>query len=79
MIRRINRQLASTAFAAIAFPGDHPMLPLSLFRDHRLVRAAIALLLLYFTLCGAVFLTTQIYQVVVGYSPSPRGSRSPLA
>ncbi len=65
-----------TAFAVIEARGDHPMLPLSLFRNRRLAGAAIALLALFFALSGAVFLTTQIYQVVLGYSPLAAGLRA---
>jgi Major Facilitator Superfamily len=64
------------AFTVIEARSDHPMLPLSLFRNRRLAGAAIALLALFFALSGAVFLTTQIYQVVLGYSPLAAGLRS---
>ena len=65
-----------TAFAVIEARGDHPMLPLSLFRNRRLAGAAIALLALFFALSGAVFLTTQIYQVVLGCRPLAAGLRA---
>ena len=64
------------AFTVIEARSDHPMLPLSLFRNRRLAGAAIALLALFFALSGAVFLTTQIYQVVLGYSPLAAGLRA---
>jgi EmrB/QacA subfamily drug resistance transporter len=64
------------AFAAVEVRSDHPMLPLTLFRDRRVTGAALALLLLFFALAGALFLTTQIYQVVLGYSPLAAGLRS---
>jgi EmrB/QacA subfamily drug resistance transporter len=64
------------AFAAVEVRSDHPMLPLTLFRDRRLAGAALALLVLFFALAGALFLTTQIYQVVLGYSPLSAGLRS---
>ncbi|HEY3869939.1 MAG TPA: MFS transporter [Actinocrinis sp.] len=63
-------------FGVIEARSDHPMLPLSLFRDRRLATAATALLLLFFALSGAVFMTTQIYQVVLGYSPLAAGLRA---
>jgi len=64
------------AFFAIEVRSDHPMLPLSLFRNGRLAGAAIALLALFFALSGTVFLTTQVYQVVLGYSPLAAGLRA---
>jgi EmrB/QacA subfamily drug resistance transporter len=65
-----------TVFGVIEARSDHPMLPLSLFRNRRLAAAATALLLLFFALSGAVFLTTQIYQIVLGYSPLAAGLRA---
>jgi Major Facilitator Superfamily len=64
------------ALVLIEARSDHPMLPLSLLRDRRLAGAATSLLLLFFALSGAVFLTTQIYQVVLGYSPLAAGLRA---
>jgi len=64
------------AFTTIEVRSDHPMLPLSLFRNRRLAGAASTLLALFFALSGAVFLTTQIYQVVLGYSPLAAGLRA---
>ena len=64
------------AFTVIEARSDHPMLPLSLLRNPRLAGAAITLLTLFFALSGAVFLTTQIYQVVLGYSPLAAGLRA---
>jgi len=65
-----------TAFAAVEIRSDHPMLPVSLFRNPRLTGAAVSLLALFFALSGAVFLTTQIYQLVLGYSPLAAGLRA---
>jgi len=64
------------ALVLIEIRSDHPMLPLPVFRNRRLAGAATALLLLFFALSGAVFLTTQIYQVVLGYSPLAAGLRA---
>jgi EmrB/QacA subfamily drug resistance transporter len=63
-------------FAVLEARSDHPMLPLSLLRNRRLATAATALLLLFFALSGTVFLTTQIYQIVLGYSPLAAGLRA---
>ena len=65
-----------TAFAVSQVRSDHPMLPVSLFRNPRLAGAAVSLFALFFALSGAVFLTTQIYQVVLGYSPLAAGLRA---
>jgi EmrB/QacA subfamily drug resistance transporter len=65
-----------TAFAVSQVRSDHPMLPVSLFRNPRLAGAAVSLLALFFALSGAVFLTTQIYQLVLGYSPLAAGLRA---
>ena len=54
----------------------HPMLPLTVFRNPRFTGAGITLTILFFALSGAVFLTTQIYQLVLGYSPLAAGLRA---
>ena len=64
------------AFVAAEARSDHPMLPLALLRDRRIGAGAAALLLLFFALGGTVFLTTQIYQLVLGYSPLAAGTRA---
>jgi EmrB/QacA subfamily drug resistance transporter len=76
LVRLAGAGVLLTAFTVIEARSDHPMLPLSLFRNRRLAGAAIALLALFFALSGAVFLTTQIYQVVLGYSPLAAGLRA---
>src|SRR6516165_10195378 len=57
------------AFAAWEARSSHPMLPLVLFRDRAFAGAAAAIMLLFFALTGGVFLLTQIYQFVLGYTP----------
>jgi EmrB/QacA subfamily drug resistance transporter len=54
----------------------HPMLPLSLFRNPRFTGAAVTLTILFFALSGAVFMSTQIYQFVLGFSPLAAGVRA---
>jgi EmrB/QacA subfamily drug resistance transporter len=65
-----------TAFVAAEIRSDHPMLPVTLFRDPRLSGPVAALLALFFALSGAVFLTTQIYQDLLHYSPLGAGLRA---
>ena len=64
------------AFAAWEARSSHPMLPLALFRDRAFAGAAAAIMLLFFALTGGVFLLTQIYQFVLGYSPLAAGLRT---
>src|SRR5215831_18729728 len=64
------------AFAVWEKRSSHPMLPLALFRDRAFAGAAAAIMLLFFALTGGVFLLTQIYQFVLGYSPLAAGLRT---
>ena len=64
------------AFAVWEMRSSHPMLPLALFRDPGFAGAATAIMLLFFALTGGVFLLTQIYQFVLGYSPLAAGVRT---
>ena len=56
--------------------AGHPVLPLRIFRDRQFTGAAITLTVLFFGLTGTVFLSTQIYQFVLGYSPLAAGLRA---
>ena len=64
------------AFAVWEARSDHPMLPLHLFRNPRLFGAGVSITVLFFALSGVVFLSTQIYQFVLGYSPLAAGLRA---
>jgi EmrB/QacA subfamily drug resistance transporter len=64
------------AFVAWEARSSAPMLPLALFRDRAFAGAAAAIMLLFFALTGGVFLLTQIYQFVLGYSPLAAGVRT---
>jgi len=55
---------------------DHPMLPLHLFRNPRFTGAGVSITVMFFALSGVVFLSTQIYQFVLGYSPLAAGVRA---
>ena len=56
--------------------SDHPMLPLHLFRNPRFTGAGVSITVMFFALAGVVFLSTQIYQFVLGYSPLAAGVRA---
>ncbi len=56
--------------------SDHPMLPLHLFRNPRFTGAGVSITVMFFALSGVVFLSTQIYQFVLGYSPLAAGVRA---
>ncbi len=64
------------AFVGWEMRSSHPMLPLILFRDRRFSGAAFAIMLIFFALTGGIFLLTQIYQFVLGYSPLAAGLRT---
>jgi len=63
-------------FAVWEARSDHPMLPLHLFRNPRFTGAGVSITVMFFALSGAVFLSTQIYQFVLGYSPLAAGVRA---
>ena len=56
-------------FAVWEARASHPMLPLRLFRNPRFTGAGLSITVLFFALSGVVFLSSQIYQFVLGYSP----------
>jgi len=51
-------------------------LPLRLFRNPRFTGAGLSITVLFFALSGVVFLSSQIYQFVLGYSPLAAGVRA---
>jgi hypothetical protein len=63
-------------FAAWEARTEHPMLPLRLFRNPRFTGAGLSLTVMFFALSGVVFLSSQIYQFVLGYSPLAAGVRA---
>ena len=63
-------------FVAWERHSSHPMLPLALFRDRVFSGGAASIMLMFFALTGGVFLLTQIYQFVLGYSPLAAGLRT---
>jgi EmrB/QacA subfamily drug resistance transporter len=54
---------------------DHPMLDLSFFKNPRFTAANTAVTLTFFALFGSLFLMTQYWQFVHGYSPLQAGVR----
>jgi fucose permease len=62
-------------FVAWEAHSSHPMLPLHLFRNPRFTGAGVTITVLFFALSGAVFVNSQILQVVLGYSPLAAGVR----
>jgi EmrB/QacA subfamily drug resistance transporter len=64
------------AFGIREARAANPMLPLTLFRNPRFTGAGASITVMFFALTGTVFLTTQIYQFVLGYSPLAAGVRA---
>src|SRR5215468_2673989 len=53
----------------------HPMIDISLFRNPRFTAASASVAIAFFALLGFIFLMTQYFQVVRGYSPLGTGVR----
>lgn len=74
------RALASAALVAVFIivqvRSTHPILPVGFFRDRRFATASATVTVLFFALAGVLFLTTQVYQFVLGYSPLAAGLRA---
>ena len=64
------------AFVTVQARSDHPMMPVGFFASPRFAAASASVTMLFFALSGIVFLTTQVYQFVLGYSPLQAGLRS---
>ena len=63
-------------FVVAQVRSDHPMLPVGFFRDRRFATASGSVTILFFAMAGVLFLTTQVYQFVLGYSPLGAGLRA---
>ncbi|MCU0259974.1 MAG: MFS transporter, partial [Ilumatobacteraceae bacterium] len=76
--------LAGFATAAVlltAFVGwerriEHPMMPVRIFRNLRFSAASVSITSAFFALFGFIFLITQYFQLVRGYSPLEAGVRT---
>jgi EmrB/QacA subfamily drug resistance transporter len=71
---------ALSAALLVAFVGverrvAHPMLDVSLFRDRRFSAASGAVTVTFFALFGFIFLITQYFQFIRGYSTLSTGAR----
>jgi EmrB/QacA subfamily drug resistance transporter len=63
------------AFVAAERRSAHPMLDVRIFRDRRFSVASAAVTVSFFTLLGFIFLITQYFQFVRGYSALSAGVR----
>ncbi|WP_330240237.1 MFS transporter [Streptomyces sp. NBC_00525] len=63
------------AFVHHGFRSRRPMLPMRLFRDRGFFGINIAGLLMYLGMFGSIFLLSQYFQSVLGYSPTEAGLR----
>ena len=64
------------AFVWWELRAEHPMLPVSIFRNLRFSAASIAITSSFFALFGFIFLVTQYFQLVRGYGPLEAGLRT---
>jgi EmrB/QacA subfamily drug resistance transporter len=67
--------VALIAFVAWEMYTDHPMLDMSVFRNARFSAASGTITIVFFALFGSMFLMTQYWQLVHGYSPLEAGIR----
>jgi EmrB/QacA subfamily drug resistance transporter len=75
--------LASFAIAAVLLLAfvlwerhtDHPMLDVRFFKNARFTAASTGITLVFFAMFGSMFLLTQYFQLVIGYSPLATGVR----
>lgn len=67
--------VAITAFILWELHTDHPMLDMNFFRNPRFTAANSAVTLTFFAMFGSLFLMTQYWQFVHGYSPLQAGVR----
>ncbi|HWL45154.1 MAG TPA: MFS transporter [Ilumatobacter sp.] len=67
--------VAIGGFVAWELRCDHPMLDLTVFRNARFSAASGTITIVFFALMGSMFLMTQYWQLVHGYSPLDAGVR----
>jgi EmrB/QacA subfamily drug resistance transporter len=63
------------AFIAWELRAEAPMLPMRFFRNRTFALANVASLLMFFGMFGSIFLLSQFFQTVQGYSPFGSGLR----
>jgi hypothetical protein len=64
------------AFVVWELHSEHPMLPVRIFQNMRFSAASISVTSAFFALFGFVFLVTQYFQLVRGYTPLEAGLRT---
>jgi EmrB/QacA subfamily drug resistance transporter len=64
------------AFVAWELRVEHPLLPVRIFENLRFSAASVSITSAFFALFGFVFLITQYFQLVRGYSPLDAGLRT---
>lgn len=62
-------------FVKIEQAAQHPMLDVKLFTDRRFSAASASVTVTFFSLSGFIFLITQYFQVLRGFSPFSTGAR----
>ena len=62
-------------FVLWARHSPHPMLDVNFFKKPRFTAASMSITLVFFAMFGALFLLTQYFQFVLGYSPLETGVR----
>jgi EmrB/QacA subfamily drug resistance transporter len=67
--------IAAVVFVAWERRQLHPMLDISLFRNLRFSAASGSIMVIFFALAGFIFLITQYFQFLKGYSPLSTGLR----
>ncbi|MAT06015.1 MAG: MFS transporter [Acidimicrobiaceae bacterium] len=67
--------IAIAAFIAWELHTPHPMLQMTVFKNARFTAASLTITLVFFALFGSLFLMTQYWQLVHGYSPLEAGVR----
>jgi EmrB/QacA subfamily drug resistance transporter len=63
------------AFVLWELHSSHPMLDMTFFRDPRFTVASIAITMSFFAVMGSLFLVSQMFQFVLGYSALEAGVR----
>jgi EmrB/QacA subfamily drug resistance transporter len=63
------------AFVAWELRAEHPMLPMRFFRNRTFALANVSSLFMFFGMFGSIFLLSQFFQTVQGYSPLGSGLR----
>ena len=67
--------LLLVAFVAWELRAENPMLPMRFFRNRTFTLANTASLFMFFGMFGSIFLLSQFFQTVQGYSPLGSGMR----